>query len=288
MPTETKNTPSSSPLKGSMVASMARRYSVSARSRPATKAPSVIERPLAAATRAVATITSRQAAMNSSVERVRATRWKSGRRATRPATTISTRATTACPSARASAPPRSPPSRRPSTAMANRIGATARSWNRRTAKLVRPAGVPSRFCSASTGSTTAVEESASASPTSTAPATGWLSAMRMIAITAAEAATWIEPRPKTSRRSTRSRSQDSSIPIMNMRKITPNSARCAISERLPMVKGASQGCASAKRPRPKGPSSAPAPMKPSTGLTRRRWNSGTTIPAVTRKRIASR
>ena len=73
MPTETKNTPRSRPLNGSIVASIARRYSVSASSRPATKAPSVIDRPLAAAVSAVPTMTRRQAAMNSSVERVRAT-----------------------------------------------------------------------------------------------------------------------------------------------------------------------------------------------------------------------
>ncbi|GJE68744.1 hypothetical protein CHKEEEPN_0263 [Methylorubrum podarium] len=92
MPTETKNTPSNRPLNGSIVASIARRYSVSARSSPATKAPSVIDRPLPAATSAVATMTRRQAAMNSSGERVRATSWNSGRSAKRPATTITTRA----------------------------------------------------------------------------------------------------------------------------------------------------------------------------------------------------
>ncbi len=45
MPTVKKNRPSSSPLKGSMVVSMALRYSVSASSRPATKAPSAMESP---------------------------------------------------------------------------------------------------------------------------------------------------------------------------------------------------------------------------------------------------
>ena len=175
MPTETKNTPSSRPLNGSIVASMARRYSVSASSRPATKAPSVIDRPLAAAVSAVPTMTSRQAAMNSSVERVRATSWNSGRRARRPATTISTSAIAAWPSAMASAQPLSPPSSRPSTAIANRTGATARSWNSRTAKLVRPVGAFSRFCSARTGSTTAVDDRARPMPTITAPVSGTLS-----------------------------------------------------------------------------------------------------------------
>ena len=45
----------------------------------------------------------------------------------------------------------------------NRIGATARSWNSRTEKVARPVGEASRFCAASTGTTIAVEDSASAS-----------------------------------------------------------------------------------------------------------------------------
>ena len=48
--------------------------------------------------------------------------------------------------------------------MVNRIGATARSWKSSTEKLARPDGALSRFCSASTGITIAVEESASARP----------------------------------------------------------------------------------------------------------------------------
>ena len=85
----------------------------------------------------------------------------------------------------------------------------------------------------------------------------------------------------------RRRSQDSSTPIMNIRNTTPSSARCAISVRFEIVTAPSQGTVSVRRPRPDGPSSAPAPMKPRTGLTRRRWNNGTTIPAVTRNRMTS-
>ncbi len=139
MPTETKNTPRSRPLNGSIVASIARRYSVSAKSSPATKAPSVIDNPLAAATRAVAAMTRRQAAMKSSGLRVRATSWNSGLRPSRPAPTSRASATAAWPSARAR-PVSASLSLRPSTAMANRTGATARSWNSSTAKLARPAG----------------------------------------------------------------------------------------------------------------------------------------------------
>ncbi len=48
-------------------------------------------------------------------------------------------------------------------AMANRIGATRRSWNRRAEKLARPAAVFRRFCSARTGITMAVDDRARAS-----------------------------------------------------------------------------------------------------------------------------
>ncbi len=78
IPTEKKKTPSSSPLKGSIVTSISRRYSVSARMRPARNAPSAMERPLTAVTRLVPTMTSRQAAMNSSRLPVAATRRNSG------------------------------------------------------------------------------------------------------------------------------------------------------------------------------------------------------------------
>ena len=48
--------------------------------------------------------------------------------------------------------------------MVNSTGATARSWNRSTEKVARPVGEASRFCAARTGTTIAVEDSASATP----------------------------------------------------------------------------------------------------------------------------
>ena len=59
----------------------------------------------------------------------------------------------------------------PSTAIANRIGATARSWKSRTEKLARPAGALSRLASARTGTTIAVEDSARTRPAKTAAVT---------------------------------------------------------------------------------------------------------------------
>ena len=67
-----------------MVTSISRRYSVSASSRPARKAPSAIESPLAAAISAEPSTTSRHAAMNDSAFLVIATERKSGLSARRP------------------------------------------------------------------------------------------------------------------------------------------------------------------------------------------------------------
>ena len=171
--------------------------------------------------------------------------------------------------------------------MVNSTGATARSWNRSTEKVARPVGEASRFCAARTGTTIAVEDSASATPTKAAGAGSAPSAKAIAPSTAAQATTCSEPRPKTRRRNVHRRSQDSSMPIMNRRNTTPNSARCAISWRLPIVIQDSHGAWPTKRPRPSGPSSTPAPRKPSTGLILRRRNNGTTTPAVARKRITS-
>ena len=94
MPTVKKNRPSRRPLKGSMAVSIALRNSVSASSRPATKAPSAIEKPATAAATPVATITNSVVATNRSLMPADATRRNSGRITTRPTTTIT-------PSARA-------------------------------------------------------------------------------------------------------------------------------------------------------------------------------------------
>jgi hypothetical protein len=49
-----------------------------------------------------------------------------------------------------------------------------------------------------------------------------------------------------------------------------------------MVTADNQGTSRARAPRPNGPTAMPTIMKPRTGLTRRRWNSGTTTPAAPR------
>ncbi len=75
--------------------------------------------------------------------------------------------------------------------------------------------------------TTAVEDRARPMPKTTALARVWPISMKPPARIAVQAATCISPRPKTSRRMARSRSHDSSSPIMNRRKATPSSDSCA-------------------------------------------------------------
>ena len=99
MPTVKKNRPSRRPLKGSMAVSIALRNSVSASSRPATKAPSAIEKPATAAATPVATITNSVVATNRSLMPADATRRNSGRITTRPTTTITPSAMAALASA---------------------------------------------------------------------------------------------------------------------------------------------------------------------------------------------
>ncbi len=75
--------------------------------------------------------------------------------------------------------------------------------------------------------TTAVEDRASPMPSTAALARVWPINRKPPPITAAQTPTCIIPRPKTRRRMARSRSHDSSSPIMNNRKATPSSDSCA-------------------------------------------------------------
>ena len=165
MPTVKKNRPSRSPLKGSMAVSIALRNSVSASSRPATKAPSAIEKPATAAATPVATITNSVVATNRSLMPADATRRNSGRITTRPTTTITPSAMAALASASMRVPATEPASPAPKIEMNSRSGTTARSCASRIAKLARPALVFSRPCLESTSMTMAVDDSARQAPT---------------------------------------------------------------------------------------------------------------------------
>ncbi len=287
MPTDRKNRPSSRPLNGSMVTSTSCRYSVSASNRPAMKAPMAMDRPARALISPAPITTSRQAARNISSLLARATDLSIGRRKSRPTPTSTATPMTAGARASSRRGLKPWPWAWASTLRVTMIGATARSWNNSTEKAARPASACSRWCSAITGITTAVEDRARAAPRiraadGSAPAT-----CASPARAAAQTASWIRPRPNTSRRMSRSRSHDSSSPIMNSRNTTPNSARSAISSGRATVIADSQGRRGARAPRPDGPSTTPAPRKPSMGLIFRRLNKGATTPAVARNSTRS-
>ena len=197
--------------------------------------------------------------MNSSGERVAATSWNSGRSARRPTPTRTARASAAWARVISSVAAQPPVSFAPSTPMVNRIGATARSWKSRMAKLARPAGALSRRRSTSTGTTMAVEESARARPMRAAGAGSSPSSAAAPPIARAERVTCREPRPKMSRRRVRRRSQDSSMPIMNRRNTTPNSARWLISSRLLIVTQRKPGPALDELAEAVGPEQRPDP-----------------------------
>ena len=166
MPTEMKNRPSSSPLKGSRSASSSWRNSLSASSTPAMKAPSEAERPARCASSAVATTVSSAAAVNTSLTCARATSRSAGRRMTRPparitktmtATSFSSPTHQGLPPAGALASPES-------IGRIASTGSTARSWKRRMPKAARPCCIFSCLRSASTCSTSGVEDSDSPKP----------------------------------------------------------------------------------------------------------------------------
>ena len=115
------------------------------------------------------------------------------------------------------------------------------------AKLARPAGVPSRFSSANTWRTMAVEDIARARPITAARMGGSPSSTLAPVSAAAQVATCSAPRPNTSRRISHSRSSDSSSPIMNSSSTTPRSAISWIAPGSPMVTRSSQGWVAGQR-----------------------------------------
>ena len=84
MPTAMKNRPSSRPLKGSMSVSSSRRYSLSASSTPARKAPSAMDKPTSCIRPAMPTTSSKEAAVKISGVLLRAIQRNSGRNSRRP------------------------------------------------------------------------------------------------------------------------------------------------------------------------------------------------------------
>ncbi len=229
MPTEKKKTPSSSPRKGSIIASTARRYSVSASSKPAMKAPSAIERPAKAAITPEPTAISRVAAMKNSGLSVLAASRNNGFSTSRPTSAITATATAASTRAMMTPWATEPSEWPPSALIRNSSGTTARSCASRMAKLVRPVVDIMRRWPDSNSITMAVEESARQAPMMSAAA-------GRLAEPQGDQADDQRPRgrpagrpaPNTRRRMVTRRRIDSSRPMKNSRKTMPRSAMKAI------------------------------------------------------------
>ena len=76
--------------------------------------------------------------------------------------------------------------------------------------------------------------------------------------------------------SPRSLSRASPSPVMNSRKITPNSAKARTPSRSEITMWLRNGTESINRARPRGPMGKPTTRNPRTGLMRYRFSNGTT------------
>ncbi len=137
------------------------------------------------------------------------------------------------PSQSVSTSPSSPAAsaRGASAPSAKMIGTSARSSKISMASADRPTGpvVPT------IGSTSAVEDNASAMPRPSAPASGWPIRLSAKPITNPEARSCAEPSPNTWTRIAHRRLNDSSSPMVNSSITMPNSANGSIASRSVMV-----------------------------------------------------
>ena len=249
MPTAMKNSPSNRPLNGSRSVSSSRRYSLSASSTPARKAPSAIDSPTACISAAVATTSSSDAAVKISGVRLRAIQRSEGRKARRPP--ISSAAITATALAAVSQPLPAVAAVACCAATGNsgnkaRIGMAATSWNSITPSTPCPAAVGCTLRSASTARPIAVDDIASPSEAASATGHATPNATPAAVISRALLITCTEPQPKIGRRMAHKRLGSSSRPTRNSISTTPNSATVRIV------------CASVTSANPQGPITMPA------------------------------
>mmetsp|Transcript_22395 Transcript_22395/g.88655 ORF Transcript_22395/g.88655 Transcript_22395/m.88655 type:complete len:375 (+) Transcript_22395:3126-4250(+) len=225
MPTAMKNSPSSRPLKGSRSVSSSRRYSLSASSTPARKAPSAIDRPTACISAAVPSTSSRAAAVKISGVLLRAIQRSAGRSSSRPPKMMVTMAPTALAAASQVRPSLSPcPPLSASTGTRASTGMAAMSCSSATDRMLSPAVVRPRLRSASTASATAVDDIASPRLTTSDKRHGWPVAMPRAVNTAVQPSSCTLPQPKIGRRMAHSRLGSSSRPTRKSISTTPSSA----------------------------------------------------------------
>ena len=228
MPTAMKKRPSSSPLNGSMSVSSSRRYSLSASSTPARKAPSAIDRPTAFISAAVATTSSSDAAVKISGVSLLAIQRSAGRSSNRPPRMI----TTIVPIALARRSQLLPPLSAPATARngtSARIGIAAMSCSSETLRIASPDVVPITLRSARTPRPIAVDDIARPSAATTARRQSMPQASAPSASSSAEPNSCTLPQPKIGFRSDQSRCGSSSRPTRKSIRTTPNSANCSMS-----------------------------------------------------------
>ena len=111
----------------------------------------------------------------------------------------------------------------------------------------------SSLCSASAGTTIAVEDNDSAAPSASAAAGFSPASAAAPPISAAETTSWARPRPNTSFLTLFRRSKDSSSPIVNISAATPISAMLSIASTLVMSSQPSHLVAAGEAAEPKGP-----------------------------------
>jgi hypothetical protein len=136
MPTEMKNRPSNRPLNGWMFASSSWRYSESASSTPARKAPSDMDSPTPLIRRDTPITTSNAAAVKISWILDWAMRCSTGRSSRRPPATTAAMTASASAAESSGSPLRTAPG--PSRGTNASSGMTDRSWNSRMANAERP------------------------------------------------------------------------------------------------------------------------------------------------------
>jgi hypothetical protein len=229
MPTAMKNRPSSSPLNGSRSVSSWRRYSLSASSTPARKAPSAIDRPTACISDAVATTSSRLAAVKISGVPLRAIQRSAGRSSNRPPKMMASTMPTALAAVSQPLPPAATACCTASKGSSVMTMMPPRSWNSATLRMLRPPLVGIRLRSARVDRAMAVELCDSARPATSASCQRRPAASATAAINTVEPSSCTLPQPKIGRRSDHSRLGSSSRPTRNSISTTPNSAKCRMS-----------------------------------------------------------
>src|SRR5258706_9201913 len=236
IPIETKNTLERRSRNGASAATTSWRYSLSARTIPATNAPIAGETPARAERETRTSTRTRTAPVNPSRLPRRATRSRShgtakraaaARRATPPSATATWRTTPAGPTAPAADAGASAGSKR-------RSGTSARSWKRDTARKRCPCGAASSSRAASAGRTTAVEESETRRPAKTTAPQASPKAWRASARPPAQRPIWSAPASAEVFARRRSLASGNSSPTKKRKRATPKSAQastCSVSRR---------------------------------------------------------